>query len=441
MNTSIKRFILASLTLIFSCGYAVAQEGAYSAYSPYSVYGIGSIVKEGSVYNKSMGGVGVAMRTNRFVNYSNPASLTARDTLSFMADYGMEQQNIIYSQNDIRSAKNLFNLSNFVMSFPIWNKNALMIGLTPFNNVGYDFSYIEKDPQVIAKTGNIDYQSYGEGGMTQLFLGGGAKITRELSLGAEFIYYFGKMNKCTNMLFSNSSYRSMYGGYDIFLNGVTGKFGAQYEKRLSKDVSLTAGATYRLSSKMSGYCTDYSYAILSEVTDTLRNQIDTITTSRGLKVADELGVGVSLRVGDKWFFELDYLRSDWTKSNFENVKGFNLNSSAGDVMTSKVSQSFRFGMEFIPNRSDIRYYYKRMSYRLGAYYDQEYYKLNGNEVNTFGVTFGVTLPVFRWYNGISLGADIGQRGTNTGGMIRERYAKFYIGINIHDLWFQKTRYK
>jgi hypothetical protein len=52
----------------------------------------------------------------------------------------------------------------------------------------------------------------------------------------------------------------------------------------------------------------------------------------------------------------------------------------------------------------------------------------------------MTLPVFQWHNGITLGVDLGQRSSNRNNMIRERYATFFIGFNIHDLWFRKIQY-
>ena len=110
------------------------------------------------------------------------------------------------------------------------------------------------------------------------------------------------------------------------------------------------------------------------------------------------------------------------------------------AFSSSVSQSFRAGFEIVPNRNDIRYYLRRCAYRAGVYYDQSYYRLDGNDVNAVGITLGVTLPVFKWYNGISLGVDLGQRGNKNNGMIRERYAMFVVGFNIHDIWFRKHEY-
>ena len=105
-----------------------------------------------------------------------------------------------------------------------------------------------------------------------------------------------------------------------------------------------------------------------------------------------------------------------------------------------VASSYKFGFEFTPNKYDIRYYLKRATYRLGAYYDQTYININGNQVNAAGVTFGMSLPVFRWYNAISWSVDFGQRGSLEKDMVRERYIQFNINFNMHDMWFIKKRY-
>jgi hypothetical protein len=435
---TIKRLFLAAFVLLTGlCAYA--QDGAHGSYSPYSIYGIGDISKQGTAYNKGMGGTGIAARNKRYINYLNPAAVTARDSLSFMADFGLSQANKVYAQGDMKSASNTFNIYDFVMSFPIYRSSAFMVGITPFSDVGYDFSSIETDPDIIGHTGNIEYDSYGTGSVYQIFFGAGVTLWKKLSLGAEALYYFGNIDKITNMNYSNSSYRSINGGNDITVNAFTGKFGVQYEQKIAGNVTMTLGATYRLGTGMKGYATEYRYANLSNVSDTLRHNIDTLG-AKGLRIADELGLGISFRKGDKWSAEFDYLRSDWTKSGFDSQSGFGVKGVS--VFSSTVSQSFRAGFEITPNRNDIRYFLKRCTYRAGIYYDQSYYKLDGNNVNSLGITLGFTLPVFREmrYNGISLGIDMGQRASARNNMIRERYAMFVVGFNIHDIWFQKPRY-
>ena len=436
MIRRIKNIFALSLFLIISV-CASAQSGTYGAYSPYSIFGVGNLSKEGTSFNKSMGGVGIATRNKRFINYLNPAAVTARDSLSFMGDFGLSQSNTVFAQGDVRSAKNTFNIYDFVLSFPIYRSSAFMVGITPYSDVGYDFSSIETDKDIIGNTGNITYDSYGTGSVYQLFAGAGATFWKRLSLGAEVIFLFGNIDKVTNMNYSNSSYRSLNSGNELTIRGVTGKFGLQYEQKLGGNVSMILGATYRMGSKVRGYSTDYRYATQSDVTDTLRFSMDTLKNS-GLQFGDEIGVGLSIKGGDRWCAELNYLRSDWRRSGMDSATGFS--SVGSSVFSTTVSNSFRAGFEIVPNRNDVRYYLRRCAYRAGVYYDQAYYKLDGNNVNSVGLTLGITLPVFKWYNGISLGVDLGQRASKRNDMIRERYATFTVGFNIHDIWFQKPRY-
>lgn len=436
MIRKIEKLIILAVFLVVSVCVS-AQDGTYGAYSPYSVYGIGDISKEGTAYNKSKGGTGIATRNRKFINYLNPAAVTARDSLSFMADFGLVQNNTVFKQGDLKSGHNTFNIYDFVLSFPIYRSSAFMVGITPYSDVGYDFSSIETDPDIIGNTGNISYDSYGNGSVYQAFFGAGVTLWKKLSLGAEAIYYFGNLDKITKMDYTDQSYRSLNSGSELTIRGVTGKFGLQYEQELGGEVSMTIGATYRMGTNMKGYSTNFRYATQSSVTDSLRHTVDTLG-ARGMRFGDEIGVGFAVSGGEKWSAEFNYLRSDWRKSGFDSAPGFAV--SGGSVFSSTVSQSFRAGFEIVPNRNDMRSYLKTCSYRVGAYYDQAYYKLDGNNVNSIGITFGMTLPVFQWHNGITLGVDLGQRSSNRNNMIRERYATFFIGFNIHDLWFRKIQY-
>ena len=437
MIRKIERIFL--LTVFLVIGVCVhAQDGTYGAYSPYSIYGIGDISKEGTAYNKSMGGVGIANRNNRFINIQNPAAVTARDSLAFMADFGLVQGNTVYSQGDRKSAHNTFNIYDFVMTFPIYRSSAFKVGITPYSDMGYDFSSVETNPEIIGNTGNITYDSYGSGSVYQAFFGAGVTFWKRLSVGADMIYYFGNLDKITNMDYSDASYRSLNSGSELTVRGLTGKFGLQYEQKLGGDVSMVIGATYKLGTNMKGYSTNYRYANQSSVTDTLKYNVDTLAKT-GVRFANEIGVGIAFKGGDKWSAEFDYIRSDWRGTGLDKAAGFAVNGQS--VFTSAVSQSFRAGFEIVPNRNDIRYYMKTCSYRVGVYYDQAYYKMDGNNVNSMGITLGMTLLVFRLYNGISIGVDLGQRASARNNMIRERYATFNIGFNIHDIWFRKVQYQ
>lgn len=424
--------------MIFASSAVKAQDGAGLTYSPYSVFGIGDLYPQGTTRERAMGGVGIAGRDPRYINLMNPAAISARDTLSFVFDAGMVADNRVFRQGDLKSANNTLNINNFSCSFPVYKSFSVLFGLTPYSTVGYDYSYEIPDPDLMATAGFINYLSSGKGGIYQGFAGFGVEFWKRISIGAEVMLNFGNISKDSYMGFSDATFRSMNSGYDMELRAVSGKLGVQYDQPVG-DLHLTLGATYRTSSKLKGYVKDYKYATLGSVVDTVYNRVDTLSALGNVSLASEIGVGISLKKPEKWLAEFNYIRSDWTSSGFDTASGFA--NVGGSVFSTQVSQSFRAGFEYIPNRNDLRYYLRQCAYRMGAYYEQSYYKLDGNSVNSYGLTLGVTLPVFRWYNGISIGVDLGRKGSRTGNMTMENYASVVIGFHIHDMWFRKVRYQ
>jgi hypothetical protein len=177
-------------------------------------------------------------------------------------------------------------------------------------------------------------------------------------------------------------------------------------------------------------------AISGSTTDTLKY---VSTANAGILVPAEMGVGITFKNKTKWTFGFDYTRQDWSKTTFQATPGIDFVPS--------LAQSFRFGMEYTPNRYDIRYYSNRITYRAGAYYTRSYFSIGGNQICSSGVTFGISLPVFRLYNAVQIGVDLGQRGAldagflkDDTGLVREYYANFHISFTLHDLWFQKVLY-
>ena len=439
-------YILAAVIAMLLGGIAsYAQSGAGNGFSPYSIYGIGDLYTNGSAYNMTQGGVGIATRDRRFVNYLNPASVTARDSLSFMADFGMANRNSIFRQKpaaggNFRSANNLFNISDFVISFPIWRSSAMMVGIKPFSSAGYKFSSPETDPDVIGRIGNSTTTSEGNGGVYELFVGGGVTFWKRLSIGAQYSFYLGNIDKNVTTDFDQEKMRDVSSGYAIQLRGHTGKFGIQYDQPLTKKVTMTIGATYRLRTNLRGYAKHFSFASSSSLVDTVF--CDTLKLrDMGVKMAGEWGVGLSFRGGDQWSAEVNYVQSDWRKSNFDADKTNGFAVSGVADFQSSVYRSVRAGFSFTPNRNDIRYYMRRCTYRAGLYYEQSYYTWAGQRVDGYGLTLGLTLPVFRGYNGITLGIDVGKRGKLADDMVREMYVGFNIGFNIFDIWFQKHHYE
>lgn len=431
--------IAAALVLGVS---AFGQDGEYLSYTPYSVFGIGNLFGPApSAYNAGMAGVGIASRNNRYLNTVNPAAVAVRDSLALMIDFSLFNTNTVYSQKDGGashiSANNATNIGGFAISFPIWNKLSAVAGLRPYSSVGYDFSSSTAD----ADNGVVSYSSSGIGSLYNVYGGVAVDLWKKLSLGAEADYIFGKIEKNAVQDFSNSGYNEAQSYKTLTLNAFTGRFGAQYEQKIGKNLRLGLGATYGLAANIHGYNDGTFYSAGSVQNMTLPSSYaDTLRADSGIRLAGELGLGISINYMDRFRAELDYTRADWTNSGMDSAKGFSV-TDAKQSFANAVRQGVSLGMEYVPNRNDVRYYYRRISYRAGAYWHDEYYTVAGRPVNTVGITLGATLPVFRWYNGLSITVDAGQRGPFDGSLVRENFVKFTVGVNLFDIWFQQPKYE
>lgn len=427
-------FILFPAFLFGGYGAKGQNTDALGTYTPYSLYGLGNIEKQGTAVNRAMGGIGTALRSNRYINYMNPASITNRDTLSFMLDFGGDQKNIYSTDGISKTAYNTGNVKSFIFSAPIYKKSALIVGIVPYSNIGYKFENMESDPALVSQYGDIRYRKYGEGSINQLFVGGAMNFLKNFSIGAQYIYYFGSLDRYSNVLFgTDASIRSITTGWDYSLGASSVKAGLQYFREFGEhdEYYVTGGVTYTLGTSLKG---DYErYAHAQDGSNTIDTVYSYSVNNAKVKLPHEFSIGATVGKRDKWMFGADYAQQNWKSSAY--------NDMGGTEFTPQTARSFRVGFEFIPNMYDIRYYFKRVTYRVGAYYDQTYMNFAGNRINAAGFTFGLSLPIYRLYNAFNIAVDFGQRGSTKNNLVRERYVQFVLSISLHDLWFIKHRYQ
>lgn len=427
--------------------YAQTQNGAYSGFTPYSIYGIGDVKNFGTAYNRSMAGVGVASRNNRYINTMNPAALTARDSLAFMADMSLQSDNSIFRQGSMRSGNNNLNINDITLSFPIFSKaSAMAFGIAPYSTTGYSYAttnaaFLTKDGEydkVLSDSQSINYTASGKGCIYQLYAAAAATLWNRLSLGAELIEYFGQTEKYSNVIFGSTAYYNIKNGSEFNITGTAGKFGLQYQQPMGSS-SLTFGASYKTRARMKGYAGSYRTIENSSTGDShsIMSMNDTLS-KKNIYFGDEIAVGLSYVNNNRWRFEVDYLTSGWGNSNLDSQYGFAVKGTS--QFSASRSQSVRAGFEIVPNINDIRYFYRTIAYRTGIYWDRSYYQLDGNNIDAYGITIGGTIPVYRWYNGITIAMDLGRRASLANNMIRETYVNFSIGFNVFDIWFRKPEY-
>ena len=409
---------------------------ALGTMTPYSMFGLGEMARQGTTFNRSMGGIGVSLRDHRYINYLNPAAVSAHDTLAFMLDFGLEAQNLYHANNQTKSAYNSMNMNHIVFAFPVYKKSAVMVGFAPYSHVGYKFEERESRPEVISEMGNIVYQHYGEGSMNQLFMGAALSVSKNFSFGVEGIYNFGTLSRSSNLIFGSvDTYSSIATNAKTVLESFAGKFGVQYEGKVKGRTMISAGVTALIPSALKGDVSRLATAMSGSMVDTLFHAVQ---SGSHIEVPAEFAAGVSLSkkyvegvVVNRWMVGFDYTYQDWAKTNFAPTPGVQFAPS--------VKSAYRLGFEFTPDLFDARYVYKTWTYRGGVYYEASYLKLNGQQVSSMGVTFGLSVP-FRW-NMLNFGVDMGQRGSMRDQLIRERYVLFQISFSLYDTWFRKMRYE
>ena len=125
----------------------------------------------------------------------------------------------------------------------------------------------------------------------------------------------------------------------------------------------------------------------------------------------------------------DYYHQSWSEASFF--------GSVIPVLTDL--DKFAIGAEWIPDRFSIRNYINKIAYRAGLKYEKSYLMLNNQQINDFGISFGVGLPIYRSNSTVNIGAEIGRRGTKQNNLLVENYAKLNLSVNLYDLWFIKRR--
>ncbi len=115
---------------------------------------------------------------------------------------------------------------------------------------------------------------------------------------------------------------------------------------------------------------------------------------------------------NKWFFGGEYVSTDY--NSFLSVSG-----AGGANANFANAAQYKFGGYFIPQYNSITNYFNRIVYRAGFRFEETGLNINNEDINEFGITFGVGLPVGPGFSNINLGFEYGQRGTTDSGLIQD----------------------
>jgi hypothetical protein len=405
--------------------------GQTGTVSPYSRFGIGQL-KSKSVNTRlqGMGGIANAVASNRFVNPSNPATYTHFDSLSFLFNAGLQMSSSTYRTSTLTEEGSNASLSYFSMGFPVTRHWRVGIGLLPYADIGYNIVVSDVEEGI----GRYNYAFNGDGGLNQLFFGNGFKITDRLSVGVNLTYVFGRNTTSTLLYFPDSTlYANTKTEQRLLANDFMFDYGIYYTQPLANDYQLNMGLVYGQKVNLDVKREKLVRSLFGGVDGGVEYILDTIAyqpeREGKLELPHTFGLGLGFEKKNRWMIGLD--------ANWQNWETFTIDDRPDSLQN---AWNIAVGGEFTPRHTSISKYWSRVTYRLGARYNQTYLKLYGQSINEFGISFGLGLPLPRSLTTIDLSLEVGQGGTTAKNLIQETFVNFTVGVSIYERWFVKRRY-
>ncbi len=432
--------------LMLAVPFTVWGQSNTNAFSPYSMYGLGELQTPGTLPMRSMGGVGVAMRSPAIPNLINPAAFSAVRPKSFLFDFGLEGQCVYNAQqygDQIRRTSHYgFNFHDIAFQMPLTRGLGLGFSLTPYSSVGYRLKQDVDASDIWGNLGRVQYQWEGEGDVSEVKVGLGWEIFHGFSIGVAAQYYWGNIERhfttvILQNIVGNGATSNASGTDTYYISRVKGQVGLQWSILYNTSRILTVGAV-----------ADLGGALRPRATRVV--QAGNLLTSDALSEKERLDLRLPTQVTAGIYYNTpkiavgaDYTYANWGARNTDVER-----SALGFNVAYRNTHTVKVGFEYTPNRMDARHVLKRWSYRVGGRYGSFNQTYGGVEVQEWAVTAGIGIPIrIMGTSAVDIGVEVGGRGsfaaiTEQLSLVRQTYFKFAVGISMFgtDYWFVRPKY-
>jgi hypothetical protein len=440
--------------------------------SPYSAYGLGDPTGSPQVSQALMGGLGIGIIDPFSVIHANPASYVSLRIPVFEAGVVSRQIDQRSSTASVKGSRT--DLLGLSIGVPIGkgtildgnaqlaNRWAFTLGINPISKVNYRINNTGIDPL----TGEeVRFEYSGDGGLNSAYLGTALTVWQnndtinkgaKLSIGANLDYVFGRTEEIRKAYYpGGSNYYNTYISDDLIVRSPMFSTGVQLtgdlKRRIASDSTsaekrgwrYVAGASVELPADLATDRTRQTHSFVVGVAgvefayDTSFRQT---FSNYSIHLPALIGAGFSI-FNDRWLIGLEHRRRDWGS--------FSMNTG-NDVARSNLATQgiYSLGGSYRPagERAGIGLsIFERSTYRMGLRYMQDHRIVNGEQLQEFGIAFGIGLPIMAAssFSRINLGVELGERGTTDNGLIRERFANIMVGVTItpdpREQWFKKRR--
>ena len=437
------KILFLSVLISFGASSGITQP---KENSPYSRFGIGDLTDNSFTFLRSSGLSG-SMQSPVQINMVNPASYGFIRTTIF--DLGFYSKFSSYKTGNSSAREFSGNLDFISLAMPLLNPiNDLLekkerkfdLGLNftlmPNSIVGFNIKSTTEDPDI----GTIKRIYEGSGGTYKFMTGLGGRY-KNLAVGFNVGYFFGKINYDRDVVFEDVEfpYQNIYHS-DMAVSGFLYNAGLMYNLILNpeeiktenaKSKKLIIGLYGNSKTNFKSYNSIYNQSIPVNLSQNIVDTVKYIEEESGKGTMPlSIGGGISYNSSNQWIIGANYSSTAWSKYKNE-IREENF----------KDSYDAALGVQYTPDENSYTSYFKRVNYRASLYYKTDPRNENENQFDEKGIHFGFGFPVVYQRKSSNINADfnIGRRGDNL--LISENFVKIGLSVTFNDSeWFIKRKY-
>lgn len=425
----VKKLLIALTYLMTLSMYA--QNGTAS---PYSFFGIGELRATATVENQMMGGIGV-FADSIHVNLQNPAAY-AKLGVPVGNDFGVTVYTAGMSRKELRlssaaeeQSTSITNLDYLSLAFSLGKGFGMGFGIMPYSSVGYNL--IDERENGAQPLTNI---FTGEGGLNRVYYSVGYEVIKNVSVGATVNFNYGtlesqRLQQIEEVQFGTFDRRSSQ------INGFDFNYALNYTPTFKNNHVLTASVRVNTQGNLVSK-NDRTIGSFAVATGGTIEEVDVDLDAQNLrntefKIPTATTIGLGYGKDRSWFLGAEY--------SFQGLSDFENPFLGVDNMVYEDASTYALGGFIIPESGSFTSYFKRITYRAGLRWERTGMLVNDVDINNFGITFGLGLPMGRNFSNVNIGFELGRRGTTRANLVEESYLKINVGLSLNDLWFQKRK--
>lgn len=428
--------IYAGAALVTLCTLQTAAAG--SGGSTYSLLGLGDIRYTPGARGEGMGYAGLALFSTQYIDGISPASWSRFDRVRLEGSAFYEG----YNSTDGSTSRYLARMDfhGALLAIPVSHASGIVVvaGFSPYSEVNYDTytSSVVPSQYVDPVSGvhdSLGYQIHqtGNGGMTRGQVGLSWAPSQQISFGASFNYLFGTINHVADQIPRTAG---STGGVFTFKTGLSG-------------VDFTAGMVISNLDALGGVLRPFSLGVVVTTRTNLHTSMETTydyapppdptaafhdtsaqVTGR-IAVPFSYGVGLGYLPGNRWALAADFSAQPWAGADFNGSTPYGIRNS----------YRFGIGAEHAGSTEMSARSIERISYRFGFLYSGTYYAVNGQQIDEWGVTGGLAIPL-TGESRLTFAAVYGGRGTTAGNLVKDKIFRFTVSLHFSDVlpWFVQS---